>query len=273
MDFVKKHYEKVLLAVVLVGLAVAVVFLMIKIPSEQQELDEKRQKLLAPRVTALSNLDLALSDAALKRVAAPAAVDLGPPNRLFNPMKWQRAADQHLIRVDTGSIGPQAVQITKLTPLYLILNLSSVSTNDAGVARYRVTVEKQASNNVRERGRTEKYGGIGDKNETFKFESANGPADNPTSLILTLNDTGEKATLTKDVPFKRVDGYLADLKYPPENKTWTGRRAGSLPPLVLNNEDYKIIAINKDEVILSSPSDKKYTIKYNPASTSVTESK
>jgi|ERR1043166_140180 hypothetical protein len=271
MDFIKKHYEKVLLAVVLVGLAVAVVFLMIKIPSEQQELDEKRQKLLAPRVTPLSNLDLTLSEAAIKRVATPAVIDFGPPNKLFNPMKWQRASDGHIIRVDTGNIGPQAVQITKLTPLYLILNLSSVSTNDAGVARYRVTVEKQASNNVRERGRTEKYGGINDKNETFKFESAEGSVDNPTKLTLTLNDTGEKATLTKDAPFKRVDGYLADLKYPPETKTWTARRVGN--QIALNTEDYKIIAINKDEVILSSPSDKKYTIKYNPASAPVTESK
>src|SRR5204862_6068034 len=185
MDFLKKHYEKILLGVVLIGLAVAVVFLMIKIPSEQQELDDKRKGLLAPKVAPLSNLDLTLSEAALKRVAAPAVVDLGPPNKLFNPMKWQRAANQQLIRVDTGNIGPQAVQITKLTPLYLILNLSSVSTNDAGVARYRVTVEKQASSNVRERGRTEKYGGIGAKNETFKFEAANGQVDNPSSLILT----------------------------------------------------------------------------------------
>jgi hypothetical protein len=264
MDFIKKHYEKVLLGVVLIGLAVAVVFLMIKIPSEQKELEDKRTSLLPARVTPLSNLDLTISEVALKRVATPAIVDFGPPNKLFNPMKWQRAVNQQLIRVDTGSVGPQAVQITKLTPLYLILNLSSVSTNDAGVARYRVTVEKQAAGNVRDRGRTEKYGGIGDKNETFKFEAANGPVDNPVNLILNLNDTGEKATLTRDAPFKRVDGYLADLKYPPENKTWAGRRVGP-PPIILNGEDYKIIAINKDEVILSSPSEKKYVIKYNPA--------
>ena len=266
MDFIKKHYEKVLLGVVLLGLAVAVVFLMIKIPSEQQELNDKRTGLLAPKVTPLSNLDLTLSDAAIKRVATPAVVDLGPPNKLFNPMKWQRAADQHLIRVDSGNIGPQAVVITKLTPLYLILGLNAVSTNDAGVARYRIAVERQAAATVRERSRTEKYGGIGDKNEIFKIEAAAGPIDNPASVTLTLNDSGEKAAIPKDAPFKRADGYLADLKYPPEGKTWAGRRVGP-PPLLLNNEEYKIIAINKDEVILSSPSDKKYTIKYNAAAT------
>src|SRR5437667_4324563 len=100
MDFIKKHYEKILLGVVLVGLAVAVVFLMIKIPSEQEDVNNKRTSLLAPKMTPLSNLDLTLSEAALKRVAAPAIVDFGPPNKLFNPMRCQRAADQHIIRVD-----------------------------------------------------------------------------------------------------------------------------------------------------------------------------
>jgi len=263
MDFIKKHYEKVLLGIVLAGLAAAVVFLMIKIPSEQQELQDKANNLLSPKVKLLTNLDLTMPEAALKRITTPAVVDFGPPNKLFNPMKWQRAADQRLIRVDSGNIGPHAVAITKLTPLYLILSLNTVTTNDAGVARYRIAVEKQASANVRERARAEKYGGIGEKNETFKIEAAYGPTDNPTNVVLILNDTGEKASISKDAPFKRIDGYLADLKYPPEGKTWAGRRVGST--ITINNEDHKIVAINKDEVILSSPSDKKTTIKYNAA--------
>ena len=264
MDFIKKHYEKVLLGVVLLGLAAAVVFVIVKIPSEQEELDNKRKKLLAPNVKPLTNLDLTLSDAGLKRVATAAAVDFGSPNKLFNPMRWQRAVDQHLIRVDSGNVGPQAVQITKLTPLYLILKLNSVTVPEGGgPARYRIGIEKQASNNARERGKTEKYAGIGEKNDTFKIEAANGPADNPTNVVLILNDSGEKASISKDVAFQRIDGYLADLKYPPENKVWAGRRVGQ--PLPFNNEEYKIVAINKDEVILSSPIGKKTTIKYNPA--------
>jgi hypothetical protein len=235
---------------------------MIKIPSEQQELEEKRTKLLAPKVKPLTNLDLTLSETALKRVATPAILDFGPPNKLFNSMKWQRAANQNLIRVDSGNVGPQAVVITKLTPLHLILKLNSVTVSDTGVARYRIGIEKQAAVNPRERGKTEKYAGVGDKNETFKIEAAYGPTDNPTNVVLILNDSGEKASISKDLTFQRVDGYLADLKYPPENKTWQNRRVGP-PPLAFNNEDYKIVAINKDEVILSSSTGKKTTIKYN----------
>ena len=266
MDFIKKHYEKVLLGVVLVGLAIAVGFLPFKIASEQQELEVKRTGLLRPNVKQLTNLDLSLPETALKRVATPAVVDFGPPNKLLNPMKWQRAVDQHLIKVDSTSVGPHAVVITKITPLPLILSLNSVTLNDAGVARYRIAVEKQASANVRERARTEKYGGIGDKNDTFKIEAAYGPTDSPTNVVLILNDSGEKVSISKEVPFKRVDGYMADLKYQPEAKTWAGRRVGT--SITINNEDYKIVAINKDEVILSSPSDKKTTVKYVAATPS-----
>src|SRR3954467_10420378 len=114
MDFIKKHYEKLLLGVVLLGLAAAVVFVIVKIPSEREELENKRKGLLAPKIKPLTNLDLTLSDAALKRVATAAVLDFGSPNKLFNPMRWQRAVDQHLVRVDSGNVGPQAVQITKL---------------------------------------------------------------------------------------------------------------------------------------------------------------
>ena len=53
----------------MLGLAAAVVFVIVKIPSEQEELENKRKGLLAPKIKPLTNLDLTLSDAALKRVA------------------------------------------------------------------------------------------------------------------------------------------------------------------------------------------------------------
>jgi hypothetical protein len=40
-------------------------------------------------------------------------------------------------------------------------------------------------------------------------------------LILKLSD-GETATVSKDKPFQRVDGYSADLKYDPEGPEMAG---------------------------------------------------
>jgi hypothetical protein len=52
------------------------------------------------------------------------------------------------------------------------------------------------------------------------------------------------------------------LKYAPETKTWTNRRVGA--SLSLNGEDYNIVAITENEVVLSAKSNqKKWTIKYS----------
>jgi hypothetical protein len=58
--------------------------------------------------------------------------------------------------------------------------------------------------------------------------------------------------------FRRVEGYKADLKYAPEIKTWPGKRVGN--SISLNGEEYKIVAITKNEVVLSAPNQKKWPI-------------
>ena len=133
MDFLKKHYEKVLLGVVLLGLAVAVAFLPFKIASEKQKLEEMRNQLIHAPVKPLTNLDLSLPDKVLKQAAAPTRVDFSRPHRLFNPLPWQKAADGRLIKVVDANIGPNALVITKLTPLYLKLTLDGVTAMDSGV--------------------------------------------------------------------------------------------------------------------------------------------
>src|SRR4051794_3057305 len=104
MDFLKKHYEKVLLGVVLLGLAVALAFLPFKITSEKQNLADARDKLITKPVKPLTNIDLTLPDAALKRVIGSYTLDLTTSNKVFNPVPWQRAADQHLIKVGEQNI-------------------------------------------------------------------------------------------------------------------------------------------------------------------------
>src|SRR4051794_29483579 len=97
MDFLKKHYEKILLGVVLVGVAGALVFMMFKVGSEKQKIDDLVPSLTNPRVQALSNLDNTISEATLKRMATPAVIDFSVPHRLFNPLAWQKTADGHMI--------------------------------------------------------------------------------------------------------------------------------------------------------------------------------
>jgi hypothetical protein len=53
-----------------------------------------------------------------------------------------------------------------------------------------------------------------------------------------------------------------DLRYAPESKTWNARRVDA--PLAFNGENYNIVAITENEVVLSAKSNqKKWTIKYS----------
>ena len=263
MDFLKKHYEKVLVGVVLLGLAVAVAFLPYKIATEKQKLEDMRNTLINKKPKPLPPLELSQPDTVLKRTAVPAMVDLSSPNKLFNPMPWQKAADGHLIKVDATNIGPNAVTITKMVPLYLKLTLDAVTVLETG-PRYVIGIEKEAAPNLRDRNKTQKYCQLDTKNDTFtlrEVKASPGDATN-VSVVLELNDTGQRAVVSKDQPFRRIDGYTVDLKYAPENKAWTNRRKGS--SILFNGEEYNIVAITENEVVLSAKSNqKKWTVKYS----------
>jgi hypothetical protein len=263
MDFLKKHYEKVLLGVVLLGLAVAVAFLYVKSASEQEELENKSNSLLRPKVKPLAPLDLSTNETSLKRLASAALVDFSTTNKLFNPMPWLKAADNRLIRSDKA--GPTAATIAKTTPLYLKLTFDSVTTSADGTPKYVMGVEKAASPKPSERTKKTTVCKLNDKNDTFKLIAVQGPPENPTGLTLELNDASKPVTVTKEVPFTRVDGYMADIKYDPEKLNFSNCRVGRT--LHFNAEDYIIVAISENEVVLSAKSNqKKWTIKSNAAS-------
>jgi hypothetical protein len=259
MDFLKKNYEKVLFGVVLIGLSVAVAFLPVKIRSEKQNLDEMRNRLLSPKVQPLTNVDLSFATGVLKRASSPVVVALGEPHRLFNPMPWQKTTDGRLVKKDDKNLGPQAVAVTDITPLYLKLTLDSVQVADS--PRYVIGIERQAAPTRSQQAKRQSYSKLNEKGDVFTPREVVGSADNPTALILELTD-GTRVELSREQPFRRVDGYMADLKYPPENKTWADKRVNeTIGPIA--GETYKIVAIAKDEVILLAPSGKKTSIRYN----------
>ncbi|MGH7991155.1 MAG: hypothetical protein ACREDS_13315, partial [Limisphaerales bacterium] len=187
-------------------------------------------------------------------------LDFETTNKLFNPMQWQRTVNGSLIKLASGDES-RAVVITKITPLYLVLTLDSVETNEFGT-RYSIGVERQAAPLEYQRAQRQHYSSLNEKNETYTILSVKGPPANPTQLILRLTDTGEQVVLSKDKPFRRVDGYTADLKFDPESKKWLNQRVGSV--LKFGNGEYIIVAINRNEVVLSAKSNqKKTTLTYN----------
>ena len=263
MDFVKKHYEKILLSVVLLGLMGVLVFMLYLIPSDRQRLADIRLSIISRAVKPLDPLDLTRETNVSARLQSPYKLDFSTTNKLFNPVPWQRKADGTLIK--GSQAGPTAAVVTKITPLCLILTLDSIETNEFG-ARYVISMERQAAVLPAQRGKRQHYASVGEKNETFTIADVNGSPGNPAQLklILQLTDTGERATLSKDKPFRRTDGYSADLKYDPEGKKWQGQRIGA--DLKFAGDDNIIVAINQDTVILLARSNqKKTTLTYSPS--------
>ena len=270
MDFLKKHYEKVLLGVVLLGLVVSAAFLPLMIAGERKSLQDMADKIINRPVKPLAALELAKPDALLRRTQTPLVLDFKESNKLFNSVPWQRTPppENRLIKVQKGNVGVEAIVVTRTSPLYLIITLDGVSTNATGV-RYAIGVEHEAAAKPEQRRKKPYYAALNDKKDTFVIREVKGPADNPTELMLELNDTAEHVVLKKGIPFKQVDGYTADLKYDPERKTWLGVRVGvpPKPPIIVAGEEYIIVAITKNEVVLSAKlNNKKTSIPYNPGS-------
>jgi hypothetical protein len=263
MDFVKKHYEKILLGAVLLSLVGALVFLPFWILHDRTEAQRTREGITSQPVQPLPPLDLTEQSNIIQRLQSPSKLDFETTNRLFNPVEWQRTKSGSLIKIESGrEVGPQAVVIIQITPLYFILTLDSVETNELG-ARYIISVERQTAAKQGQRSKRQHYASVGDKNEAFTIVTVKGPPDNPAQLVLRLTDTGETVTLSKNEPFRHVDGYMADLKYPPEGRSWQNQHVNDI--LKLAGDDYIIVAINKNEVVLSAGSNqKKTTLTYNP---------
>lgn len=268
MDFLKKNYEKILLGIVLLGLLVAVGFMLVVISNEKQKLADLTSSVLHPHVKPLPEPDLSAPEAALRRMATPAVIDLGPPNRLFNPMPWQKGTDR---LIPATKVGPNSITISNIQPLYLKITLDQVEPSDTGY-KYLIGIQKEDAPYQSQRAKKEAYCSVGDKDRdnTFQLLDVKGKPEDPSAIDILLLDTGEKAAITKQAngtyaPYSRIDGYTADLAYAPDRKVWSDRRVNSQPPISCNGEDYNIVAINAHEVVLAAKSNgKKWTLKSSP---------
>src|SRR6185369_17698070 len=145
MEFLKKHYEKIILSVVLLGLVGVLVGMWFVIMKDKQQMEDIKVTLINGKAKPLPPLDLSRQDGVLNRLKQPYDLDFSMTNRLFNPVQWRRSPDGKLIKLVTGQeLGPGAAVVTKITTLYFAISLNAVDTN--GIApRYKINIEHQAA--------------------------------------------------------------------------------------------------------------------------------
>jgi hypothetical protein len=263
MDFIKKHYDKIILSAVLLGVIGFLVFLPFVISNEQSTLQQVEITITSPSVKPLPPVDLMRQSNVTQRVQSPAGFDFSNTNKLFNPLEWKKAPDGTLIPVKAGSQPATAVVVARIMPLYYVISFDSVVTNGV-TPRYVIGVERQAAANPAMRRKQQRFVSPDDpKKDAFTLMQVKGVAENPGELVLKLSDTGETVSITPDKPYQRADAYAADLKYDPERKNFPGRRVGS--GISFGGGDYIVVAIDSDEVVLFDQSNqKKTTLRYAP---------
>src|ERR1700704_3793621 len=108
MDFLKKisaacrlHYEKIVLTLVLLGLAGAVVYLNNTKAEEEKKIKDFLTDVGRKSPTPVKPADTSANEAALKLIASPPGLNFSLPHHLCNPVRWQRRPppDNDLIKM------------------------------------------------------------------------------------------------------------------------------------------------------------------------------
>src|SRR5579862_2182965 len=119
MQFLKKNYEKILLAAVVLAALVVVAYLPILVSGEKKQLDETESSLVTRKPKLLPPLDLQPYQALLSRAQKNVSLDM--TNKLFNPVRWQLDAHGQLFPNPAGK-EIELLQVTKLSPLYFVVS-------------------------------------------------------------------------------------------------------------------------------------------------------
>lgn len=254
MQFLKAHYEKFILSIVLLGLAAAAALMPVKVSQERQKEEERRGILLPKAVKPLTPIDLTTNEQVLAQVSHPKRVVLAGEHNIFNPVRWKKRPDGSIYREQEA--GPSALQILDIRPLHLKLEFDQVVPGaTANEVRYRIVYlnESQRSGRPSPRDAVE-----GEKYNTFTLEKVIGDKNNPETLQLLLPGEKQSIHVSKQKPFDRTVGFTADLKHTVEDRPFKEVRVKD--ELNFGGETYNIVAITANEVVLSAKSNKKQTV-------------
>ncbi|MBI2946339.1 MAG: hypothetical protein HYY23_01750 [Verrucomicrobia bacterium] len=266
MSSIKKHYEKVLLSIVLLGLAVAAAALPLQVSHVRQFLDETVTREVRRDPKPFKPLDdyLKTNETVLHQFSGPVEFNFSTPHNVFNPVTWRKRPDGRLEKILIGTEGPTALVVTNIDELRLVIQFDKAEPNSANPDQFRYffTIIKDTDPNPRK----SQTAVLGQPNALFQLTKVDGPPGEPTALHLQFKEPKHEVVVAKEKPFVAVIGHAADMLYPRDNKPFLRVRKNSTLNLPRDPEKYKIVAITTNEVVLSAESTGKRTaIAYHPS--------
>ena len=248
MEFLKKHYEKILLSIVLLGLVGAILWLLTAI--KDAEADSQMGASAPPKIKVLPDLNLSAERQAIQAVANPQPVVLSGSHNVFNPVTWKRKPDGSLMKILVE--GPEALTITGIKPVLMTISYD----HPGGPGFYIMNIQSQTGKRY-----AQEYAKVNElvKSGIFTIREVKGAAEDPTELVLELAGTKEMVSVSKSNSYQRVEIYTADLKYDPESKPFSKLRVND--PLTISGLTYRISSISSNEVrVIYQPTGKQTTI-------------
>ena len=260
MQFLKKNYEKILLALVVLAALGVVAFLPIVVSQQKQKLDDLEHTVREKHTKGEPPVDLAADDVLLKRPDSGVTLNLATPHKVFNPVRWQMKAGGTIIPNPAGK-EVEVLQLTNTSPLYEIFSLVTVSVTAGLPTHYGIGIAHETGATPSQRLPKVTYVELNRTTNNITVVAAEGPEEAPDNVTLLLSDTHQKVVISKEKPYKRVEGYTADLTYPPENKSFLNRRKTDASSICFAGECYKIVDIEESQVVLLQQSNQKQWIK------------
>ncbi len=248
MEFLKKHYEKLVLCVVLLGLAGTVLWMK---SATEKAFIPPLPPISGPtsKTATIKPVDLTPYTLALAQVTNPPSVVLSGEHNLFNPVTWKRRMGGELFKVI--KIGPDALVVTNIIPLYTIISFDQVEGGvftiglQKGVDLTQAKAPRQIKAHLKlNEAKTNQF--------PFIVRGIKGPDEAPTDVNLELVPSGDSNVwISASSPYKQVESYLADLKYDPDPTIPLLRKKVN-DEIKLDGEPYIIVEITNDAVRVQS---------------------
>lgn len=240
MEFLKNHYEKIVLGLMLLLMASGAVLLVLEAGSVQTQLDEYRKLIIGGDGKPPPAQDLDKMKKLLAGATKPSQTDFATVHRVFNPGAWYVDTNGNLIA--GTKVGVSQLAVHSITPQRLLLELVSTG-GTADKPTVSISVTKEFAPTVALQSKTRKTFFLTATNTAATATSAN-TLDTQRKLVLLVREVGgtpenpeakcelhepgkdtQKFNLTKTLGFISVVEHIANIQYLVEtNFAWPKAR-------------------------------------------------
>lgn len=268
MEFLKSHYEKLILGLTLLLLAAGAVVLVFEAGSVQEELDGYRKTIVESDGKRPTVDDSKARREALELVARPPQTDFVKVHRVFNPDTWYMDTNGNLIA--GTNVGVTRLTVQSITPQLLKLWFEGLGSTNAGRESVKVSVIKEFARTPLDQGKKSLTLSLSSTNLVNTLDNVSGlkvfareigGTPEAPEVKLELIEPGKdplKFTVSKAQGFTNVFEYIAFIVYPVEsNFVWRAARKGQ--PLVFAGDTNIVVEITATNVVVRANSNDKTT--------------